>query len=33
MPRGDTVFEVGDEVLAMVTDEAEGEVRQLLTGA
>jgi trk system potassium uptake protein len=33
MPRGDTVFEAGDEVLAMVTDEAEGEVRQLLTGA
>ncbi len=32
MPRGDTVFEAGDEVLAMVTDEAEGEVRQLLTG-
>lgn len=33
MPRGDTVFEVGDEVLAMVTDEAEEEVRRLLTGS
>ncbi len=33
MPRGDTLFEVGDEVLAMVTPEAEDEVRRLLTGA
>jgi len=33
MPRGDTVFEAGDEVLAMVTDEAEEDVRRLLTGA
>jgi trk system potassium uptake protein TrkA len=33
MPRGDTVFEVGDEVLAMVTGESEAEVRQILTGS
>ncbi len=32
MPRGDTVFESGDEVLAMVTPESEEEVRRLLTG-
>ena len=32
MPRGDTVFEAGDEILAMVTPESEDEVRQLLTG-
>ena len=32
MPRGDTVFEAGDEVLAMVTPESEDEVRQILTG-
>ena len=32
MPRGDTVFEAGDEILAMVTPESEEEVRQLLTG-
>ncbi len=32
MPRGDTVFEAGDEVLAMVTPDSEEEVRQLLTG-
>jgi trk system potassium uptake protein TrkA len=32
MPRGDTVFEAGDEVLAMVTPDSEDEVRQLLTG-
>jgi trk system potassium uptake protein len=32
MPRGDTVFEVGDEVLAMVTPESEEEVRRILTG-
>ena len=30
--RGDTVFEAGDEVLALVTPESEDEVRQLLTG-
>jgi len=32
MPRGDTVFEIGDEVLAMVTPEAEEDVRRILTG-
>ena len=32
MPRGDTVFEAGDEVLAMVTPDSEDAVRQLLTG-
>ena len=32
MPRGDTVFEAGYEILAMVTPESEEEVRQLLTG-
>lgn len=33
MPRGDTVFAAGDEVLAMVTPESEDEVRRILTGA
>ena len=33
MPRGDSVFEVGDEVMAMVTPESEDEVRRILTGA
>jgi trk system potassium uptake protein len=32
MPRGDTVFEAGDEVLAMVTPESEEHVRAILTG-
>jgi trk system potassium uptake protein TrkA len=32
MPRGDTVFEAGDEVLAMVTPDSEDEVRAILTG-
>jgi trk system potassium uptake protein TrkA len=32
MPRGDTVFEAGDEVLAMVTSESEDDVRRILTG-
>jgi len=32
MPRGDTVFEAGDEVLAMVTNDSEDEVRRILTG-
>ena len=32
MPRGDTVFEAGDEVLAMVTPDSEEEVRRILTG-
>jgi trk system potassium uptake protein TrkA len=33
MPRGDSIFEIGDEVLAMVTPESEDEVRRILTGA
>ena len=33
MPRGDTVFEAGDEVLAMVTTESEEDMRRILTGA
>jgi trk system potassium uptake protein TrkA len=32
MPRGDTVFEAGDEVLAMVTSDSEDDVRRILTG-
>lgn len=32
MPRGDTVFEVGDEVMAMVTADSEDDVRRILTG-
>ena len=32
MPRGDSIFEAGDEVLAMVTPESEDEVRRILTG-
>jgi trk system potassium uptake protein len=32
MPRGDSVFEAGDEVLAMVTPESEDDVRRILTG-
>jgi trk system potassium uptake protein len=32
MPRGDTIFEVGDEVLAMVTPDSEENVRGILTG-
>jgi len=32
MPRGDTIFEAGDEVLAMVTSDSEEEVREILTG-
>jgi len=32
MPRGDTVFEAGDEVLAMVTPDSEEQVRRILTG-
>jgi len=33
VPRGDTVLQVGDEVLALVTKESEEAVRQLLVGA
>jgi trk system potassium uptake protein TrkA len=32
MPRGDTIFEAGDEVLAMVTGDSEDDVRKILTG-
>jgi trk system potassium uptake protein TrkA len=32
MARGDTVLQVGDEVLALVTPESEDEVRRMLTG-
>ncbi|MFN2555796.1 MAG: TrkA family potassium uptake protein [Nitriliruptorales bacterium] len=32
VPRGDTVFAPGDEVLALVTPETEDDVRRLLTG-
>lgn len=32
VPRGDTVLQVGDEVLALVTKESEDAVRQLLVG-
>ncbi len=32
VPRGDTTFVPGDEVLALVTPEAEDDVRRLLTG-
>ncbi len=33
VPRGDTVLRTGDEVLVLVTDESEGDVRTILTGA
>jgi trk system potassium uptake protein len=33
MPRGDTIFEAGDEVLAMVTGDSESDVREILTGS
>lgn len=33
MPRGDTVFEARDEVLALVTPDSEEEIRRILTGA
>jgi trk system potassium uptake protein TrkA len=32
MPRGDTIFEAGDEVLAMVTGDSEDDLRRILTG-
>jgi trk system potassium uptake protein TrkA len=31
VPRGDSVLRVGDEVIVLVTDESEGEVRSILT--
>ena len=33
VPRGDTVLGPGDEVLALVTDESDGELRRALVGA
>ena len=33
VPRGETVFEAGDEVLALVTPDSEDQIRQILTGA
>lgn len=33
IPRGDTVFREGDEVVALVTNEAEDELKALLTGS
>jgi trk system potassium uptake protein TrkA len=33
VPRGDTRLEVGDEILVLVSPEAEDEVRRLLTGS
>ena len=32
MPRGDTVFQAGDEVFALVTPDSEDEIRRILTG-
>src|SRR6476469_1332818 len=32
VPRGETVFEAGDEVLALVTPDSEDQIRQILTG-
>jgi trk system potassium uptake protein TrkA len=32
MPRGDTIFEAGDEVLAMVTSDSEEDVKRILAG-
>jgi trk system potassium uptake protein len=33
VPRGDTLVQAGDEVIVLVTDESEDEVRRILTGA
>jgi trk/ktr system potassium uptake protein len=33
VPRGDTLIRIGDEVLVLVTNESEDEVRQILTGS
>ena len=33
VPRGETVFEAGDEVLALVTPDSEEQIRQILTGS
>jgi len=32
VPRGETVFEPGDEVLALVTPDSEDQIREILTG-
>ena len=32
VPRGDTVFQAGDEVIALVTPDSEDAIRRLLTG-
>jgi len=32
VPRGDTLIRVGDEVIVLVTNESEDEVRAILTG-
>ena len=32
VPRGDTLVRIGDEVIVLVTDESEEEVRDILTG-
>jgi trk system potassium uptake protein TrkA len=33
VPRGDTMIRIGDEVLVLVTNESEDDVRQILTGS
>ena len=33
VPRGESLFEPGDEVLALVTPDSEDEMRELLTGS
>lgn len=33
VPRGDTMIRAGDEVLVLVTDESEDDVRRILTGS
>ena len=33
VPRGDTLIRVGDEVIVLVTNESEDEVRAILTGS
>jgi Trk K+ transport system NAD-binding subunit len=32
VPRGDTIMQAGDEVIALVVDESEGPVKSLLIG-
>jgi trk system potassium uptake protein len=32
VPRGDTAFQAGDEVIALVTPDSEDEIRRMLTG-